>query len=469
MKRIITTISAILLLQIAVWAQNIAGVTIDNLNMKRSGEYMSIKMNIDLHLLRVKADRATVITPMIVSATDSVALEAVALYGRNRYYQYIRNNTPLVADGKGNNYRASDAPKTIDYSVVVPYQAWMDGAHLKVERREYGCCHKLLARESMGIGLYKEIIFTPQYIYVRPKAEAVKTRYLSGSAFVDFPVSETVIYPDYRNNRLELGKIIASIDTVKNDPDNTITSLSIKGYASPESPYDNNTRLAKGRTQALKEYVQNLYHFANDFIATDYEPEDWAGLRAYVEASDLEYRNEILAIIDSRREPDPKEWVLKSTYPEEYKFLLENCYPALRHSDYKIEYEIRHYDNLEEIQRVFAESPQKLSLNEFYRLAQMYEPGSDELKDVFETAVRMYPNDEVANLNAALSEMQNNDMTRAQRHLDKAGNSPEAIYARGILAAHLKQYDNALELLRQAQELGIAEATDAIDQINQLK
>ena len=135
----------------------------------------------------------------------------------------------------------------------------------------------------------------------------------------------------------------------------------------------------------------------------------------------------------------------------------------------KIEYEIRHYDNLEEIQRVFAESPQKLSLNEFYRLAQMYEPGSDELNDVFETAVRMYPNDEVANLNAALSEMQNNDMSRAQRHLDKAGNSPEAIYARGILAAHLKQYDNALELLRQAQELGIAEATDAIDQINQLK
>ena len=161
--------------------------------------------------------------------------------------------------------------------------------------------------------------------------------------------------------------------------------------------------------------------------------------------------------------------MLKSTYPDEYKFLVENCYPALRHSDYKIAYEIRQYDDIEEIKRIFADSPQKLSLNEFYRLAQIYEPGSDELNDVFETAVRMYPNDEVANLNAAISEMQHNDMTRAQRHLDKAGHSPEAIYARGLLAAHLKQYDKALELLRQAQELGIAEAQNAIEQINLLK
>ena len=168
MKRIITTIAALLLLHIAVVAQNIAGVTIDNLSMKRSGEYMTIKMDIDLHSLSVKADRATVITPMLVSTTDSIALEAMALYGRNRYYQYIRNNTPLVADGKGNNYRASEAPRAIDYSVVVPYQAWMDGAYLKVERKEYGCCHKLLARESIGIGLYKELVFSPLYVYVRP-------------------------------------------------------------------------------------------------------------------------------------------------------------------------------------------------------------------------------------------------------------------------------------------------------------
>ncbi len=469
MRRIITTIAALIILHTMVVAQNITGVTIDQLNMKRSGQFMTIKMNIGLESLKVRVDNATVIAPMLVGQTDSVALESLAIYGRNRYYQYIRNNTPLVAEGKGSNYRASEIPDTMTYQVIVPYQPWMDGACLKVERREYGCCHKLLNKESVGLGYYQELKFSPQFIFAPQRAITTKTRFISGSAFIDFPVSQTIIYPDYRNNQVELGKIIASIDSVNNDPDNTIMSISIKGFASPESPYDNNTRLAKGRTQALKEYVQQLYHFAPNFIQTSYEPEDWAGLRAFVAASQLEHRDEILAIIDCDREPDNKEWVLKSTYREEYKYLLEHCYPALRHSDYKIEYNIRQYDDIDEIKRVFAESPQKLSLNEFNRLAQLYEPGSNEWCDVYETAVRMYPNDEDANLNAAVSKMQHNELQRVQRYLDKSGDSPQAIYARGIYAALLKQYDTALELLGQAQALGINEATDAIEQIEKIK
>ena len=63
--------------------------------------------------------------------------------------------------------------------------------------------------------------------------------------------------------------------------------------------------------------------------------------------------------------------------------------------------------------------PQKLSLNEFYLVAQTYEPGSVEFNDVFETAVRMYPNDEIANLNAANSAMQRKDVENAKRYLQK--------------------------------------------------
>ena len=165
----------------------------------------------------------------------------------------------------------------------------------------------------MTIGFYQVEPFKPVYRYVRPKAEVTKTRSLSGSAFIDFPVSDTKIHPDYRNNSIELTKIFASIDSVKNDKDNTITELSIKGYASPESPYSNNTRLAIGRTQSLKEYVQKLYHFGSTFIKTSYEPEDWEGLRAYVETSTLPHKKEIISIIDLDTDPDRKEWLIKST------------------------------------------------------------------------------------------------------------------------------------------------------------
>ena len=224
---------------------------------------------------------------------------------------------------------------------------------------------------------------------MHPQGQIEKRDSLEGSAFIDFPVNQTVIYPDYRRNTVELGKIQSSIDSVRRDMDITITSVWLKGYASPESPYAHNKELAIGRTDALKKHIQQLYQFEDDLITTAYEPEDWAGLRRYVEQSNLDHRTEIVALIDGNLEPDAKEWKIKRAYPVEYRFLLQNCYPALRHTDYRIAYTIRSYSDVEEIKRIMRERPQKLSLNEFYLAAQEYEPGTDEFAEVFEIAVRL--------------------------------------------------------------------------------
>ena len=72
-------------------------------------------------------------------------------------------------------------------------------------------------------------------------------------------MNRTEIHPDYRRNPEELKKILSTIDAVKNDADSKIISISIKGYASPEGSYSNNIRLAKGRTETLKEYVRKQY------------------------------------------------------------------------------------------------------------------------------------------------------------------------------------------------------------------
>lgn len=132
----------------------------------------------------------------------------------------------------------------------------------------------------------------------------------------------------------------------------TITSVWLKGYASPESPWTHNRMLAIGRTEALKKHIGQLYRFEEGIIQTDYEPEDWAGLRSYVERSNLTHRAEILALIDSSLEPDAKEAKIKRSYPDEYDFLLKNCYPALRHTDYRITYTVRTFSDAQEIRRI---------------------------------------------------------------------------------------------------------------------
>ena len=282
-------------------------------------------------------------------------------------------------------------------------------------------------------------------------------------------MNRTEINPDYRRNTVELAKIQATIDSVRNDRDISITSVWLKGYASPESPYAHNAELAKGRTAALKNHIQQLYRFEPGVIVTEFEPEDWEGLRRYVERSNLAHREQILALIDSDLQPDAKEWRIRSAYPSEYRFLLQNCYPALRHTDYRIEYTIRRFSDVEEIRRVMKSQPQKLSLDEFYLVAQACETGSEEFCEVFETAVRMFPDDAAANLNAANTAMQRGELTAAGRYLAKAGDSPEAEYARGVYAILTEDYDAAGRYMLRAREAGVEQAADALAEIEKLK
>ncbi len=434
-------------------------VSVEGFKMERNGQYMAVDMTLRLSDLDVAGNRAVLLTPCFVHGKDSLALPSVGIYGRRRYYYYMRNDGRLLSGRAEEGYRARRKPDAVAYSKVFPYEEWMNGATLSLYRTEYGCCNTQLSEQNGLLGDYAEaFVFFPELVYVRPAAEAVKSRALEGSAYIDFPVDKTAIYPDYRRNTEELGKIQGTIDSVRNDRDVTITQVWLKGYASPESSYAHNEELAIGRTESLKQYIQGLYHFDPKTIATDYEPEDWAGLRRYVERSDIGRKREILAIIDSDRNPDNKEWKLKSTYPEEYRFLLEHCYPTLRHTDYRIAYTIRGYSDVEEIERVLHTRPQNLSLNEFYLVAQKYEPGTDAFTEIFETAVRMFPEDETANLNAANAAMRRGDNVAAERYLSKAGDSPEAVYARGALAVRKGDYETARRFLNEAKMLGVAQA-----------
>ena len=441
------------------------GVSVSDVKMERNGAYIAVDMNLGLKDLAVEGNRAVLLTPRLVNGSDSLDLPSIGIYGRRRYYFYVRNGESMLTDKDEMSYKASEKPDGIAYHNIVSYADWMNGAVLSLHRSDYGCCNTLLARQDGTLGRHTEAFF-PELVFVQPEAEIMKSRLLSGSAYIDFPVDQTVIYPDYRRNTVELGKIQATIDSVRNDKDVTITSVWLKGYASPESPYKHNTELAIGRTAALKKHIGQLYSFADNVIQTDYEPEDWAGLRRYVEQSNIDHRAEILALIDSDMEPDAKEWKIKRTYPEEYRFMLQNFYPALRHTDYRIDYNIRTFSDADEIKRIMAERPQKLSLNEFYLVAGQYEPGTDEFTDVFQTAVRMFPNDETANLNAANAAIRRDDFGTARRYLDKAGDSAEAVYARGALAVREGDYDTACRYLNKAKEMGLEQAGRTLDELD---
>jgi len=434
---------------------------------------INVDINLNLKEIDVNSNQLTILTPYLVNGADTLRLDAVGVYGHNRYIQHLRGNdngiaSPAVA------FKKSKAPADYSYHAMVPYAPWIDGATLSISRRTYGCasCAEGEAEETTGLTLWHapRLDTAESFVYAQTPAEKVKERALSGRANVEFPVNKTTLLPDFRGNHAELMKVRASVDSVRNDADVTITSMSITGFASPEGPYDNNVRLARGRTEALRTYVENLYAFPKGLIQTASVPEDWDGLRRWVAESNLAGREGILAVIDDAGfAPDERDAELRRRFPDDYRFLLDNVYPSLRHSDYRIAYTVRSYSDPAEILEVMRRRPGNLSLNEFFVAASSLQPGSDEYNEVFEVAVRMYPDDPVANLNAANTAMRRGDLDAAARYLDKAGDTPQATHARGILAMMQADYDRAQTLLEASRAAGIGQADRLLEQLAPLR
>lgn len=367
--------------------------------VERSAAGDRLDIDIDIASDRVLAgrDKEVVFVPVVVSddGTDSVRLESVTIAGRNRYYSHLRNDNSVASA----TYM-SGAANTISYHATTPWQQWMEHSRVDMLQEVRGCCDRNTANGTADIPLAAldmiPVPFTGSSDIMPLTGDAAIKRVAEGKAFVDFVVNRTEIRPTYRRNEEELGKILSSIDTVKNDPDAIITSITIKGYASPEGSYDNNVRLAMGRTQALKEYVREHYDFAPEIMHTDYEPEDWQGLCAFLDTCTLPHSKELLAIASGNLEPDARDHELRRRYPAEYKVLLDSIYPALRHSDYTIKYRFRTYMGIDELRKMYSEHPDRLRPVDFQRLAAEYEPWSEPWEQIYLTAAAVHPADKEA-------------------------------------------------------------------------
>ena len=512
------------------------GIDVDNIY--RTEEDIVIDLSLDFSNVDMKSNFETIYTPMLVEGNDTVFFQSFTIVGHKRLLSNERNGrvepitfykNKLVGteDGigtrrrvNGTTYKLAPAATTnnskvsnYSYELTAPYKGWMETSTFLVDTEVRGCanCVKDLNGEEPDWLAIAETDFTtrsytPELLYVTPVAEAVKTRELAARAYIDFRVNRTEIDPTYRRNPQELAKIRSTIDSIRNDKDITVTSLHISGTASPEGSYQNNVRLAKGRTEALKDYVQGLYKFRPGFITTSFEPVDWQGLREFLEmvvslqgtggvvtpkdsiridqfknidfdpysiGKTLPNAESILNIVNGSIEPYQKNQSIKNNYGSQYQWLLQNVYPALRHSDYRIEFEIRTYTAAEEIIEVMQTAPQKLSLAELFVAANSQPEGSPLYVQAMDMAVTMFPYDETANLNAAVSSIVRNDMERARNYIAKAGRSDEAHYIRALLTLFDGNEDEALGMLRQlmnsASPIVAKRATEAVNGLEEVR
>ena len=450
---------------------NPSDVGLSSVEAERQGNIVRLAFNIDAQKLRLKSNQEVTVLPFLAAGRDTLRLDTITVAGRNRYYFHLRNDRAMVPgiDLFHNGKDAAAIPVRAD----VGYRPWMDLSKVGYELRFGGCCNaptgQVVDIPPVALLDMRPAAFQKELVFVAPTDSGAKVRSEHGSALIDFIVNKTDINVGYHNNANELGKIQDTINQIRGDKDLTITKVTIKGFASPEGPYDNNVRLAKGRTEALMKHVRQLYPFPTSVrFETAYEPEDWEGFEKAIVASNIANKDGILAIIrDKALAPDARDARIRTTYPAEYEWIKNQIYPFLRHSDYEIFFTVRDYKDVDEILKVMRENPRKLSQTEFYRAANSFRPGSDQYNEIFDIAVLMFPDDAIANINAANSALSRGDVIGAERYLQKAGNGPYAEYARGISDAMVKDYDAAIAHFERAKD-AIPEAAGALESVRAL-
>lgn len=467
-------LSAVLLCALNAGAQKdepTVSVTCNELIKKGNSLYIDAVINVSGE--KIKSTRSLTLTPVLEGKTEKMGLPSVLLMGKRSAKVYEREKALHNLKDEEPHFAVINTSKeegqVIPYKMTLTYEPWMKDARLVLAKDLCGCGKSepgapLLIAEN--ITLPEPYQVQPLFAYIIPD----KCRSKLGRANVDFKVNRWEIVPSYHDNTTELAKIEATIEPILNSKELVAEGIILKGYASPESPYANNTRLANNRVRSVRDYIREKYNLKEDFFILEVEPEDWEGFKERVEADrNVPARDEVLALINGSGSPDEKEARLKQLDGgKPYRYILREIFPYLRHTDYQVEYTDRFFTT-EEGRKIIKSQPEKMCLSEMFAVAQTYPQGSDEYNEVFDIAVRTYSDEPVANLNAANIAMSKGKYDVARTYLAKAGNSPEAVHARGLLYLLEGNLDAAEPLLKQAEASGVKEATHNLNELNKRK
>lgn len=467
-KNIYIAVALLMAGAVPTWAQTgNSPISVACNDLMQKGDSLYIDATIRVKGDLIESRKSLTLTPLLESADQKEGLPSILLNGKNRAKVYKREVAlkNLQDEPRYQVLRASDASEhTIPYKMVIAWEPWMKDARFVLAQDLCGCGKEeavgpLLIADKIRMAPTERYKVQPTLAYISPEAETEKHRAEVGTAYLDFQVGKSQILPDFRNNASELDKINSTIRSVTSDKNITPKGIILKGYASPEGSYASNDRLSDNRVKALRDYIRSKNDFPQSFFTLENEPEDWAGFKAQAEADyDMPARDEVLNIINSDLQPDQKEAKLRALKGgSAFSYVLKNIFPSLRRSEYRIDYTVREF-TVEEGREIIKTRPQQLSLSEMFAVANSYETGSKEYNDVFEIAVRMYSSDPVANLNAANISIGKGDYESAKKYLSKAGNSAEAIHARGVIKLIEGDLDGAETLLKQAKEAGVIDA-----------
>ncbi len=346
MKKIIAATMMAFGVSLAAHAQAL----ITNETMTRVQRDVTITFDVDTEAGHVSSKKKEVIVPFIYNGADTLWLDPMEVYGKGRYMRERQENA-LNGNGdwklSGRQVRKGDS---YSYADTVKVECWMAPATLGVRRYLVGCsdCDALPADERIA----EETLFA-----IPPHVLADATRqwdFGQDELEIIFKVSKIEIDSTVFDNEVTFGKILTAVDKIHSNPNYKIEKIQVSGYASPEGRPEFNTWLGENRAKALIDYIikhRPDYGLTQETFEIVNGEESWSGLRKVLVKSNMDRKDEVIAIIDDANlSGEAKKRKIKDMDKgQTWQKMLREIYPHLRSARYLSVYYDSTGDNAVEI------------------------------------------------------------------------------------------------------------------------
>lgn len=349
---------------------NARKITTENRQIEQSGDTVRITFDVAVGRRAARCGRTVLFQPAIVGGgyrwdlPEVMVQRALAKVARQRHRwaagdTTTRENPTTVRGGERFRYIAS-----------VPLQGWMNGADLKVETVDIGCCS---ARTVSDLLAQNISLATPMTLVEQAPAEpapepvpattgdllAQEAPFVlhasvfegtapelmfdddrQGALRIHFSVGSWRLEPGRGNNAETLRKLIEAIKKLQQAGDSDLQYMVIAGFASPEGSFALNDRLAWNRASILKAYITRNTGLDGERIHIYNGVEDWHGLKQMIEESDMEHRQAIIDVIESTPihdragRPHRELELQKIDRGRAYRHMQQHFFPHLRQAAY---------------------------------------------------------------------------------------------------------------------------------------
>lgn len=238
-------------------------------------------------------------------------------------------------------------------------------------------------------------------------------------------------------NTTEMKEFRAALKDVATDYENKVLDeIKVSAYASPDGGVMLNDGIAVVREMnTAKQMKKELKDAKLDgYVDSEYTAEDWEGFKELISQSNLPDKELILRLLSMYNDPEEREQQIKNI-SSVYAELANEILPKLRRARVTLNYQIIGRSD-DQIKEQYAENPAELSLEEILYSSILTENEAEQT-DIFNTAIKLYPNDYRAYNNLGVMAYNKGDYGTAASYFSKAESvakaAPEVMVNLGYL------------------------------------